>query len=118
MLALPTLVFSYVGILALTVLASLLAMARKRALRRAEYCRFIGFLLLGIHVAHTTNLMPLPFDTYHGSTLVQSAGVVLMIIGTCFSPSYEDSAETLHRTNAIVEQPQGVSSYALQAGPR
>jgi hypothetical protein len=118
MLALPTLVFSYVGVLALAVLASLLAIARKRSLLRAEYCSFIGFLLLGIHVAHTTNLMPLSFDTYHGSTLVQSAGVVLMIIGACFSPSHKESRETLHRPNATVEQTQGAPSYVLQAGPQ
>lgn len=86
MLALPSLVFSYVGVLALAVLASLLATASRRPLRKAEYCCFTGFLLLGIHTAHVTNLLPLPYDTYHLAGLVQSAGVILMIVGTCLSP--------------------------------
>jgi Glycosyltransferase family 87 len=113
MLALPTLVFSYVGVLALAVLASLLAIARQRPLHRAEYCSFLGFLLLGIHTAHITNLLPLPFDTYHGAPLVQSAGVVLMILGTCFSPSHGHFVEPLHRTNVRPEQSQAVASCVL-----
>ena len=59
MLAYPALVFSYVGVLALAVLASLVATAHRRPLHRAEQCVFVGFLLLGIHVEHATNLLSL-----------------------------------------------------------
>lgn len=93
MLAFPALVFSYVGVLALAVLASLLATARKRPLQKAEYCCFTGFLLLGIHTAHVTIFLPLPYDTYHMAALVQSAGVVLMIVGTCLSPGKTQAGE-------------------------
>jgi hypothetical protein len=95
MLALPALVFSYVGVLAATVLASLVATARKRPLHRAEQCIFIGFLLLGIHVERVTNVLPLTLETYlffrTHAAVVQSFGVVLMIVGTCFSRCEEAS---------------------------
>jgi len=91
MLAWPALVFSYQGVLALTVLASLLATAGQRPLRAAERASFIGFLLLGIHIEQVTNMMPLRYETYlffrlH-SAVVQSFGVVLMIFGTTLAPS-------------------------------
>ncbi len=63
MIALPALVFSYEGVLALAVLASLAATARERPLRPAEFCGLFGFLLLGVHVERVTNLMPLPYAT-------------------------------------------------------
>jgi glycosyl transferase family 87 len=95
MLGYPLLVFSYVGVLALAVLASLVATARKRPLRAAEHCIFIGFLLLGIHIEHATNVLPLNYETYHffrmHTAVVQSLGTVLMMIGTCLSPCEEAS---------------------------
>jgi len=93
MIALPALVFSYEGVLALAVLASLAATARERPLRRAEYCCFAGFLLLGIHVERVTDLMPLSYGTsqwfWVHQALVQSCGVVMIILGTCFAPGNE-----------------------------
>lgn len=100
MLAFPALVFSYVGVLALAVLASLVATSRRRPLRRAEYCVFIGFLLLGIHVEHAAYLLPLTYESYrffHSyAAVVQSFGVVLMIVGTCLSPCQEESEGEPH----------------------
>lgn len=93
MLGLPLLVFSYTGVLALAVLAGLAATARKRPLNAAEHCTLLGFLLLGIHVEHATNLLPLSYEAYHffrmRTAVVQSLGTVLMIIGTCLSPCEE-----------------------------
>lgn len=89
MLAWPALVFSYEGVLALTVLAALLATAQQRPLRRAEYTCFAGFLLLGIHVEQVTNLLPLTGTSYvlfrNHAAVIQSLGVVLMMLGTCLS---------------------------------
>jgi hypothetical protein len=100
MLALPALVFSYVGVLATAVLASLLATAHKRPLHRAEQCVFLGFLLLGIHVERVTNVLPLTYETYlfflTHAAVIQSFGVVLMILGTCCSPSEEASEGEAH----------------------
>jgi hypothetical protein len=100
MLALPAMVFSYVGVLAIAVLASLVATARKRPLHRAEQCVFIGFLLLGIHVERVTNVLPLTLVTYlyfrMHAAVIQSCGVVLMIIGTCLSPCEEASEGEAH----------------------
>lgn len=90
MLAWPALVFSYTGVLALAVLVSLIATARLRPLRGGEYACFVGFLLLGIHVEQVTNLMPLTVESYrffrNHTAVIQSFGVVLMMIGTCLSP--------------------------------
>ena len=90
MFAFPAQVFSYEAVLALAVLASIVATACERSLRRAEYCCFVGFLLLGIHVEHVTNLLPLSYETYQffwkNQALVQSLGVVMMMLGTCLSP--------------------------------
>jgi hypothetical protein len=114
MLAYPALVFSYVGVLALAVLASLVATAHGRPLHRAEQCTFAGFLLLGIHVEHATNLLPLGYETYHffrtHAAVIQSFGVVLMILGTCFSPCREASEGDLQ--DAIGEE-TAVAGYAL-----
>lgn len=97
MLAWPALVYSYEGILALTVLAALVATARQRPLRRAEYACFVGFLLLGIHVEHVTNLMPLTGENYeffrNHASVIQSLGVVLMMLGTCLSPCGKSEGE-------------------------
>jgi len=97
MLAWPALVFSYTGVLALTVLASLVATARLRPLRRAEYACFAGFLLLGIHVEHITNLLPLVGEKYvfyrSHAAVIQSLGVVVMILGTCLSPCGKQEGE-------------------------
>jgi hypothetical protein len=97
MLALPAMVFSYAGVLALTVLTSLAAVARKRPLQRAEQCMLAGFLLLGIHVERVTNVLPLTMDTdlfFRGhAAVIQSLGVVLMMIGTCASRCGETPEE-------------------------
>ncbi len=99
MIALPAQVFSYEGVLALAVLASLAATARERPLVRAEYCCSVGFLLLGIHVERVTDLMPLSYGTsqwfWVHQALVQSCGVVMMILGTCLAPSAETFPEGL-----------------------
>lgn len=119
MLALPALVFSYVGVLATAVLASLLATARRRPLHRAEQCVFIGFLLLGIHVERVTNVLPLTYDAYlffrlHAG-VIQSFGVVLMILGTCFAPCGDASeGEPQHETG----EETAVAGHALPGGSR
>jgi len=87
MFALPAQVFSYEAVLALAVLASIVATACERSLRREEYGCFMGFLLLGIHVEHATSLLPLSYATYQFfwkyQAVVQSLGVVMMMLGTC-----------------------------------
>jgi hypothetical protein len=94
MLSLPSLVFSYVGVQALPVLAALLATAHRRALRRAEWCILAGFLLLGIHLERVVCVLPLDFGTFYfvrqHASMVQSLGVILMIAGTCLTPGGED----------------------------
>lgn len=119
MLGFPLLVFSYVGVLALAVLASLVATARKRPLSRMEHCIFIGFLLLGIHVEHATNLLPLTYETYHffrgHTSVVQSLGTVLMMIGTCLSPCEEAcEGETHYETG----EEAAVACHSLPGGSR
>ena len=94
MLSAPWLVFSYVGVQALPVLALLLATARRRTLRPAEWCTFSGFLLLGIHVERIVCALPVAETTLrqirdHGA-MVQALGVVLMILGTALTPCGED----------------------------
>jgi hypothetical protein len=95
MFAFPPQVFSYEAVLALAVLASIAATACERPLRRAEYCCFCGFLLLGIHVEYVTRLLPLSYGTYQffwkNQAVVQSLGVVLMVLGACLSPCPETS---------------------------
>jgi hypothetical protein len=119
MLGFPLLVFSYVGVLALAVLASLVATARKRPLRGTEYCILIGFLLLGIHIEHATNLLPLTYETYHffrgRTTVVQSLGTVLMMFGTCLSPCEEASEGEPHYETG--EETAG-ACHALPGGSR
>ena len=119
MLALPALVFSYVGVLATAVLASLLATAHRRPLRRAEQCVFLGFLLLGIHVERVTDVLPLTYDTYlffrMHAAVIQSCGVVLMIIGTCFSPCGEAAeGDPQHETG----EETAVAGHALPGRSR
>jgi hypothetical protein len=90
MLAIPSLVFSYVGVQALPVLAVLLEAARRRPLRRSEWCTLAGFLLLGIHAETIVCALPVAFDTFQfwrmHAAMIQSAGVVLMIVGSCLTP--------------------------------
>jgi hypothetical protein len=78
------------------ILPSLLAhLSLARAARVFLVCILAGFLLLGIHVEHATNLMPLTYTAYRFfrgyASVVQSFGVVLMILGTCFSPCMDAS---------------------------
>jgi len=95
MISVPALVWSYVGVLALAVFASLVATARRRRLHWGEYCCFAGFLLLGIHMAQVTNYIPLAYDFRDHAAVVQSFGVVLMMLGTCLTPGGEaDEGET------------------------
>jgi hypothetical protein len=124
MLALPALVFSYVGVLATAVLASLLASAHERPLRRAEHSIFIGFLLLGIHVERVTNVLPLSLETYvffrMHAAVVQSFGVVLMMVGTCLSPCEDASKgeaqyEADEQTEVAGHALPGRSRQAVQA---
>jgi hypothetical protein len=94
MLSAPSLVFSYVAVQALPVLMLLLATARRRALRRAEWCIFLGFLLLGVHVERIVCALPMAETTFRlirdHAAMVQSLGVVLMIVGTALNPCSED----------------------------
>ncbi len=94
MLSAPSLVFSYVGVQALPVLSLLLATARRRALRRSEWCIFMGFLLLGMHVERIVCAMPIAGTAFHfirdHAAMVQSLGVVLMLLGTSLNPCGED----------------------------
>jgi hypothetical protein len=95
MLAAPSLVFSYVGVQALPVLAVLMGAARRRKLQRAEWCIFLGFLLLGIHAERLAGALPLAQNTFQfwrtHAAMVQALGVVLMIVGTCFVNTAEDA---------------------------
>jgi hypothetical protein len=90
MLAMPSLVFSYVGVQALPVLAVLLGTSQRRPLRRSEWCILAGFLLLGIHAERIACALPLAYDSFRywraHVTMIQAAGVVLMIAGTCLTP--------------------------------
>lgn len=97
MFSFPAQVFSYEAVLALLVLASIVATACERSLRRAEYCCLAGFLLVGIHLERVTNLLPLSYETYQflwkNQAVVQSLGVVLIMLGTCLSPPVEVLSE-------------------------
>jgi hypothetical protein len=77
------------------VLPALLAVARQRPLQWAERCVFAGFLLLGIHVEQATNAMALSQQMYlyfrvH-APVIQSCGVILMMVGASLSPCQESS---------------------------
>lgn len=85
MLGLPYLVFSYVGVLILPVFASLLASARRRRLRPAEICSYVGFLLFGVQLAWAAPLLPVSMDLYHRAALLPSVGLILMMVGSCAS---------------------------------
>ena len=104
MLSAPSLVFSYVGVQALPVLALLLATARRRTLRRAEWCTFLGFLLLGMHLERIVCAMPVTDLVLrqirdHGA-MVQALGVVLMILGTTLTPCGEDDRHAARMPNS------------------
>ncbi len=100
MLSAPSLVFSYVGVQALPVLAFLLATARRRALRSAEWCTFSGFLLLGIHMERIVCTLPVAETVLRQirdhAAMVQALGVVLMIVGSALTPCGEDDLPALH----------------------
>jgi hypothetical protein len=115
MLSVPALVWSYVGVLALAVLASLVATARRRRLHRAEYCCFAGFLLLGTRVGQVTDYIPLTYDFRDHAAVVQSFGVVLMMIGMCLTPCEEVSqGEALDEAG----EETAVAGYPLPDRPR
>jgi hypothetical protein len=69
----------------------------RRPLRWAEYGIFTGFLLLGIHVEHVTELLPLTAEDYvsarNHAAAVQAIGVVLMMVCTCLGPGKDEAAE-------------------------
>jgi hypothetical protein len=103
MISVPALVWSYEGVLALAVLASLVATARRRRLHWGEYCCFTGFLLVGIRTVQITNYIPLTYDFRDHAAVVQSFGVVLMMLGTCLTPGGEaDEGETRDETGEDV----------------
>ena len=108
MLAWPALVFSYEGILALLVLIALVATALRRPLRWAEYGIFTGFLLLGIHVEHVTELLPLTAEDYvsarNHAAAVQAIGVVLMMVCTCLGTGKDEAAEIAGGENLSEEK--------------
>jgi hypothetical protein len=116
MFALPAQVYSYEAVLALAVLASIVATACERLLRREEYCCFVGFLLLGIRVEQATRLLPLSYATYQFfwkcQEVLPSLGVVLIMLGACLSPSAEGFPGGLKKDEARegLEPPPAVES--------
>lgn len=83
MFAWPALVFPYVGVLALVVLAHLLQVAQRRPLSRVEYCRFFGFLMLGLQLDQITNGLPLTAGADIFCHILQPMGVAVMMLSSC-----------------------------------
>jgi hypothetical protein len=93
MFAWPALVFPYVGVLALLVLASLMETAQRRSLNRSEYTCFLGFLLLGIHLDRIVIQMPVTQLSDIVCHCIQPFGVVLMMLGTCLGTRTKHEGE-------------------------